>query len=105
MRQVKFCINKTIISSSRVAPKKAEKQRAEKHEATYNHQENIMSEQKKIARRSFFAGLGLVAAAGVAAKLAPASVAEAVAEQPAEPEGISYRLSEHVKKYYRTTTI
>ena len=64
-----------------------------------------MSEQKKIARRSFFTGLGLVAAAGVAAKLAPASVAEAVAEQPAEPEGNSYRLSEHVKKYYRTTTI
>lgn len=79
--------------------------KAEEYKATYNHQENIMSEQKKIARRSFFAGLGLVAAAGVAAKLAPASVAEAVADQPAEPEGNSYRLSEHVKKYYRTTTI
>ena len=64
-----------------------------------------MSEKTKTARRSFFAGLGLVAAAGVAAKLAPADVVEAVAEQPAEPEGKSYRLSEHVKKYYRTTTI
>ena len=103
MRWIKFCINKTITSLSCVAPK--EKQKAETHKATYNHQENIMSEQKKIARRSFFAGLGLVAAAGVAAKLAPASVTEAVAEQPAEPEGNSYRLSEHVKKYYRTTTI
>jgi hypothetical protein len=98
MRQVKFCINKTVISSPCVAPYKNSK-------ATYNYQEDIMSEQKKVARRSFFAGLGLVAAAGVAAKLAPASVAEAVAEQPAEPEGNSYRLSEHVKKYYRTTTI
>ncbi len=64
-----------------------------------------MSEQKKIARRSFFAGLGLVAAAGVAAKLAPSKPVEAAAQQPAEPEGDSYRLSEHIKKYYRTTTI
>jgi len=64
-----------------------------------------MAEQKKIARRSFFAGLGLIAAAGAAARLAPPGAAEAAAEQPAEPEGKSYRLTEHVKKYYRTTTI
>jgi len=64
-----------------------------------------MSEKTKIARRSFFAGLGLVAAAGVAAKLAPSAAVEAIVEQPDEPEGKSYRLSEHVKKYYRTTTI
>ena len=64
-----------------------------------------MSEQKKIARRSFFAGVGLVAAAGVAIKLAPSTAVEVLSEQPDEPEGKSYRLSEHVKKYYRTTTI
>lgn len=64
-----------------------------------------MAEQTKIARRSFFAGVGLVAAAGVAGKLAPSAAVEALSEQPAEPEGKSYRLSEHVKKYYRTTTI
>lgn len=64
-----------------------------------------MAEHAKIARRSFFAGLGLAAAAGVAAKLAPSATVEALAEVPAEPEGKSYRLSEHVKKYYRTTTI
>ncbi|GAA4018827.1 hypothetical protein [Actimicrobium antarcticum] len=63
-----------------------------------------MSEQNKIARRSFFAGLGLVAAAGVAVKLAPQVVAEVTAT-PAEPEGTGYRLTEHVKKYYRTTTL
>ncbi|MES2537634.1 MAG: hypothetical protein V4632_17380 [Pseudomonadota bacterium] len=63
-----------------------------------------MAEQKKIARRSFFAGLGLAAAAGVAAKLAAPALTE-VAEAPTEPEGKSYRLTEHVKKYYRTTTI
>jgi hypothetical protein len=64
-----------------------------------------MSENTKIARRGFFAGLGLVAAAGVALKLAPSAAVEAVTETPEEPEGKSYRLSEHVKKYYRTTTI
>ncbi|MFC7299977.1 MULTISPECIES: hypothetical protein [Herminiimonas] len=66
-----------------------------------------MSEQSRIPRRTFFAGLGLVAAAGVAAKLAPESATSALenALSPQEPEGDSYRLTEHVKKYYRTTTI
>lgn len=66
-----------------------------------------MSEQSRIPRRTFFAGLGLVAAAGVAAKLAPESVTSVLenATSPQEPAGDSYRLTEHVKKYYRTTTI
>jgi hypothetical protein len=64
-----------------------------------------MAEQNKIARRSFFAGLGLVAAAGVAAKLSPKSVAQAATAPPGEPPGDSYRLTEHIKKYYRTTNI
>lgn len=63
-----------------------------------------MAEPKKIARRSFFAGLGLVAAAGVAVKLSAAPQAALPAE-PVEPAGSGYRLTEHVKKYYRTTTI
>jgi hypothetical protein len=64
-----------------------------------------MAEQNKIARRSFFAGLGLVAAAGIAAKLSPKSVVQAATETPQEPQGDSYRLTEHIKKYYRTTSI
>lgn len=66
-----------------------------------------MSEQSRIPRRTFFAGLGMVAAAGVAAKLAPESATSALTDalSAKEPEGDSYRLSEHVKKYYRTTTI
>lgn len=66
-----------------------------------------MSQQSSIPRRSFFAGLGLVAAAGVAAKLAPESATSALENvlSSQEPEGDSYRLTEHVKKYYRTTTI
>ena len=65
-----------------------------------------MAEQSKIARRSFFVGLGLVAAAGIAAKLSSKSVTAAVAEPaPEKPAGTGYRMTEHVKKYYRTTTI
>jgi hypothetical protein len=65
-----------------------------------------MSEQSKIARRTFFAGLGLAAAAGVAAKLTSRPVVPPSAEPaPAEPQGDGYRLTEHVRKYYRTTTI
>ncbi|RJF99833.1 hypothetical protein [Noviherbaspirillum saxi] len=65
-----------------------------------------MAEQSKIARRTFFAGLGLAAAAGVAAKLSLKSVVpEAIAPSPNETQGNGYRLTEHIKKYYRTTTI
>lgn len=66
-----------------------------------------MSEQSRIPRRTFFAGLGLVAAVGVAAKLAPESATSALENvlSPQEPDGDSYRLTEHIKKYYRTTTI
>lgn len=67
-----------------------------------------MAEQSKSSRRSFFAGLGAVAAAGTAAKLLPQSPASAVIDGTSstpEPSGDSYRLTEHIKKYYRTTTI
>lgn len=63
-----------------------------------------MTEQKKTARRSFFAGLGLVAAAGLVAKFSPKATTSNPAP-PEEPTGDGYRLTEHVKKYYRTTTI
>lgn len=71
------------------------------------HKETIMAEEKKQpARRSFLAGLGLAAAAGVAAKLSAKTPATDLADAaPAEPEGDGYRLTEHVKKYYRTTTL
>lgn len=65
-----------------------------------------MDDTKKIARRTFFSGLGLVAAATVAVKVS--SIVPAGKAQDAdipEPAGDGYRLTEHVKKYYRTTTI
>ncbi|WP_192804843.1 hypothetical protein [Noviherbaspirillum aerium] len=64
-----------------------------------------MAEQNKVARRTFFAGLGLAAAAGIAAKFSPKTAVPAAAEAPAQPQGDGYRLTEHVKKYYRTTTL
>lgn len=65
-----------------------------------------MSQQSKIARRTFFAVLGGAAAAGVAAKLASSSPPiPRGAEAAKEAQGDSYRLTDHIKKYYRTTTI
>lgn len=66
-----------------------------------------MAEKNKIARRSFFAGLGLFAAATAASKLTPSaspSTADSTSVVP-EPNAKGYRMSEHIKKYYRTTTI
>lgn len=65
-----------------------------------------MSTQAKPSRRSFFTGLGAVAAAGVAVKMAskPAEVPAAEPEA-ADPGGTGYRLSEHIKKYYRTAKL
>lgn len=66
-----------------------------------------MAEQGKNPRRTFFAGLGLVAVAGVTAKvMAPESVSTLTqALTPKGPDDLNYRLSEHIKKYYRSTTI
>ena len=63
-----------------------------------------MNQQPKTARRSFFALLGGAAAVGVAAKLAPRTPPIS-ADQPTDAAGDGYRLTEHIKKYYRTTTI
>lgn len=63
-----------------------------------------MAEQEKIARRRFFGALGLAATAVAAVKISSDTVASE-ASTPAEPAGDGYRLTEHVKKYYRTTTI
>ena len=64
-----------------------------------------MAEQTKIARRTLFAGAGLIAAAGLAVKLVPKPVASGLSGPVDEAENTGYRLTEHIKKYYRTTTI
>ncbi|WP_025916248.1 hypothetical protein [Herminiimonas sp. CN] len=65
-----------------------------------------MADTNKIARRTFLSGLGLAAAAGVAARISSrAPAGKALGAVATEPAGGGYRLTEHVKKYYRTTTI
>jgi hypothetical protein len=63
-----------------------------------------MTAQNKIARRNFFVAIGLIGAGAMAAKVSGKAVtAKLVLGE--EIRGDSYRLTEHVRKYYRTTTI
>ncbi|MDQ9171179.1 hypothetical protein Q8A64_12265 [Oxalobacteraceae bacterium R-40] len=64
-----------------------------------------MEKKTNATRRSFFAGVGLTAAAGLVAKLAPKTDAPVASGIPEESPGDKYRLTEHIKKYYRTTSI
>ena len=64
-----------------------------------------MEKKNLIGRRSFFAGLGVAAVAGVAAKLQQSVSPPAAAATTVEPSGDGYRLTEHIKKYYRTTNV
>jgi nitrous oxide reductase len=64
--------------------------------------------QAKPSRRGFMLGAAVAGAAGAAAVAIPAvqSTTEATPEAPPPPErGGGYRLSEHVKQYYKTTLI
>lgn len=62
--------------------------------------------EKNTKRRSLLAGFGVAAAALVVAKTT-AGIQQKSTDVivSSEPEGDGYRLTEHVKKYYRTTTI
>lgn len=64
-----------------------------------------MGEENKMARRTFFAGIGIAAAAGAAAKLLPKTATPEVVSVDEQSQGDGYRLSEHIKKYYRTAII
>jgi nitrous oxide reductase len=68
----------------------------------------MKNEQPKLARRGFLAGAGIVAAAGAAAALtrpttAPAPTSAVVASEADDAKG--YHISEHIRKYYKTTLI
>lgn len=64
-----------------------------------------MSTQSNSGRRTFFTGMGALAAAGIAAKLASSPRETAPPAEAEPPPGTGYRLTEHIKKYYRTTKI
>ncbi|HEY0586732.1 MAG TPA: hypothetical protein VGD52_11405 [Pseudoduganella sp.] len=65
----------------------------------------MMSTQSKSGRRSFFTGMGALAAAGIAAKMASSPPGTTPPAEPEPPPGSGYRLTEHIQKYYRTTKI
>jgi hypothetical protein len=68
-----------------------------------------MSEPKaKLSRRTIFAGAGTAGAVAVAASLLPgaAKQVDAVPQAKAPPaNGGGYQLTEHVKRYYKTTLV
>ncbi len=64
-----------------------------------------MSTQSRSGRRSFFTSMGALAAAGVAAKMASSPPVAAPPAEAEPPPGTGYRLTDHIKKYYRTTKI
>jgi hypothetical protein len=67
--------------------------------------ETKMSTQSRTGRRSFFTGIGALAAAGIAAKMAASPPDTGPPEKTEPPAGNGYRLTEHIQKYYRTTKI
>jgi hypothetical protein len=65
-------------------------------------------DDRRLSRRTLFAGAGTAGALAAAATLVPrvARQTEAVAEpKPAPEKGGGYQLTEHVKRYYKTTLI
>jgi hypothetical protein len=64
--------------------------------------------QPGLSRRTLFAGattVGALAAATTLLVRAPVTEPQAAVPRPAPEKGGGYRLSEHVKQYYKTTLI
>lgn len=62
----------------------------------------------KLSRRTLFAGAGTVGAVATVASLMPAVqpvMPAALAPKAAPTKGGGYSLSEHVKRYYKTTLV
>ncbi|MEJ7929084.1 formate dehydrogenase [Ramlibacter sp. AN1015] len=63
---------------------------------------------RQLSRRTLFAGAGTVGAAAAAVSLLPAIREEApppTAERQPPARGGGYHLSEHVRRYFKTTLI
>ncbi len=66
--------------------------------------------QSKLSRRTMFAGAATVGAAAAAVTLMPSAVQDLAAQpaqalKPPPDKGGGYQLSEHVKRYYKTTLV
>jgi hypothetical protein len=64
----------------------------------------------KLSRRTLFAGAGTVGALAAAVSLVPGAQGAvespaALSDKPAPERGGGYVLSEHVKRYYKTTRL
>ena len=67
-----------------------------------------MSQPKsKLSRRTLFAGAGTAGAIAAAAGLLPRQLPEVAEAQPPQPpeRGGGYQLTEHVKRYYKSTLV
>ena len=62
-----------------------------------------MDVARKVSRRSFLLGAGVGSAAAIAAMGAKMRPRAAVPAKPSDP--VRQRISEHVRKYHRTTRI
>ncbi|MBA2964711.1 MULTISPECIES: formate dehydrogenase [Ramlibacter] len=69
----------------------------------------VPSSDSKLSRRTLFAGAGTVGALAAAVSLVPgaqeAVESASVPAKPAPERGGGYVLSEHVKRYYKTTRL
>ncbi|MDX3906533.1 MAG: twin-arginine translocation signal domain-containing protein [Pigmentiphaga sp.] len=67
-----------------------------------------MTKTAKISRRGFFVGAATVGAAAVGAVIAPSMRPEPAAEpvaKPAPKKGGGYSVTDHVKRYYKSTLV
>lgn len=69
----------------------------------------MKNDQPKLARRGFLAGAGILAAAAGAVTLTRPTADTTLAAAPTVPDATGdaagYRVSEHIRKYYKTTLI
>lgn len=67
----------------------------------------MSSQNPKLSRRTLFAGAGTVGAVATATALLPQvqDLAPQTAPKPKPERGGGYELSEHVKRYYKTTLV
>ena len=67
----------------------------------------MSSQNPKVSRRTLFAGVGTVGAVAVATSMLPQvqDLAPQAAKKAKPERGGGYELSEHVKRYYKTTLV
>jgi len=63
--------------------------------------------KSKLSRRTLFAGAGTAGAVAAAASLLPGAVQETAAPElkPPPDRGGGYQLTDHVKRYYKSTLV